>query len=211
MARSRTAPKNVSAPPAAPTAEVVDIAVGRRIRQIRKTKGMSLETVAAAASLSIGFLSQIERGISSPTLRALTSLADALQINLASLIDPAPAPAEARPVVVRSAKRAKLTLWKSGIQKQVLAGSSASARFTYCLLMLAPGAVSAEESYGHDGEEAGLIIEGRLKLVVGDQSWALVPGDSFHFDSTRPHRYENLADERTVVAILNLKDSPSSG
>ncbi|MCP1866569.1 helix-turn-helix domain-containing protein, partial [Bradyrhizobium japonicum] len=49
----------------------MDVAVGRRIRDLRRVRQFSLETVAARTNLSIGFLSQIERGLSSPSLRVL--------------------------------------------------------------------------------------------------------------------------------------------
>ena len=52
-------------------APAMDVAVGQRIRELRRARKLSLETVAARTKLSIGFLSQIERGLSSPSLRVL--------------------------------------------------------------------------------------------------------------------------------------------
>ncbi|WP_204323984.1 helix-turn-helix domain-containing protein, partial [Stenotrophomonas maltophilia] len=68
--------------------------VGARIRALRQAKGLSLDTVAGKAGLSIGFLSQIERGLSSPSLKALASLADALGLPIAGLFE-ARAPSDA--------------------------------------------------------------------------------------------------------------------
>ena len=71
------------------TAEpAVDIEVGGRIRDMRRDRGLSLEAVAARTQLSIGFLSQIERGLSSPSLRVLATLADALDVGIAALFSP---------------------------------------------------------------------------------------------------------------------------
>jgi len=63
----------------------MDVAVGQRIRDLRRTRAMSLEAVAARTDLSFGFLSQIERGLSSPSLRVLATLADVLGVGLAGL------------------------------------------------------------------------------------------------------------------------------
>ena len=70
---------------AAKAAPAMDVAVGQRIRELRRARAMSLETVAARTELSIGFLSQIERGLSSPSLRVLATLADVLGIGIAGL------------------------------------------------------------------------------------------------------------------------------
>ena len=70
---------------AAKAEPAMDVAVGQRIRDLRRTRAMSLEAVAARTDLSIGFLSQIERGLSSPSLRVLATLADVLGVGIAGL------------------------------------------------------------------------------------------------------------------------------
>jgi mannose-6-phosphate isomerase-like protein (cupin superfamily) len=54
-----------------------------------------------------------------------------------------------------------------------------------------PGADTGEEMYAHEGEEAGLVVEGRLELTVGGEVHILEPGDSYYFESSRPHRFRN--------------------
>jgi transcriptional regulator with XRE-family HTH domain len=188
--------------------EPVDLAVGQCIRAMRKRKGLSLESIATTTGLSIGFLSQIERGLSSPTLRALTSLADALGLSIAALLrDPADAIGET-PTITRGASRSSLLLWKSGIRKAVLAGGGASsgASFSFCVMVFDVHASSGDEAYSHQGQEAGYVLEGRLRLSIDEQSWMLDPGDSFHFASGQPHRFENAARRRTSVVMLNLHE-----
>lgn len=190
------------------TAEPVDLAVGQRIRALRKRKGLSLESIALTTGLSIGFLSQIERGLSSPTLRALTSLADALGLSIAALLrDPVDATGKA-PTITRGASRSSLLLWKSGIRKAVLAGGgpSSGASFSFSMMVFDIHGSSGDELYSHQGQEAGYVLEGRLKLSIDEQHWLLDPGDSFHFASEQPHRFENAARRRTRVVILNLHE-----
>lgn len=194
-----------------PLAEGVDAAVGQRIRLLRKERGLSLTTVAASTNLSIGYLSQIERGISSTSLRALTSLADALRVSIADLIQGSSrSKTDASSIVTRRNDRPKLKIWKSGIQKLVIAGGAGkpAAPFSFILLQFEAGASSGEERYTHYGEEAGYVLEGRLRLSVGEDTWSLNVGDSFHFPSTSPHRFENGAKTRTVVVMINLHQTP---
>jgi quercetin dioxygenase-like cupin family protein len=52
----------------------------------------------------------------------------------------------------------------------------------------------------HEGEEFGYVLEGRLKFMIEDQTYSLGPGDSYHFDATRPHTYE--AEGQSLVRVL---------
>lgn len=197
----------------------IDRVVGERIRALRREQGLSLETVAERCGVSIGFLSQIERGLSSPSLRVLTALADVLEVGFSSLFV---AEGEGRRgrkrksaangraaeadgvVVIRSGRRAKLKLWRSGIHKQLLTEPDAGGQLSYFLMHMEPGATSGEELYAHSGREAGLVMEGRLRLTVGEETWDLVRGDSFSFRSSRPHRFVNAARGRTVVVMVHV-------
>lgn len=178
--------------------------VGARIRNLRHERKMSLEMLARRTSLSIGFISQIERGISSPSLGALTSLADALDVSLSRLFEPSRGTASSGKIVVRTGSRAKLTAWRSGIYKQLLTADTPS-RFSFFLMTMEPGASSGLELYAHQGEEAGFVLQGRLRLTVDKQTWTLSRGDSFHFASAQPHRFVNAIRGKTVLLMLNLR------
>jgi uncharacterized cupin superfamily protein len=64
---------------------------------------------------------------------------------------------------------------------------------------LSPGASSGAEPYTHAGEEAGLVVRGRLELWVDGRKAILEPGDSFGFQSALPHRYCNPGPDETEV------------
>ena len=185
----------------------VDAAVGTRIRALRKSKALALKSIASKTGFSIGFLSQIERGLSSPTLRALMALADAMQVNLADIIRGATTPVPVAPVITRAADRSSITLWKSGIRKLALAGGglAAGAPFSMTLLEFAARTSSGPELYTHQGEEAGYVLQGRLLLEFSDRRWMLEPGDSFHFASDIPHRFENPLRRKVVAVMINIR------
>ena len=64
-----------------------------------------------------------------------------------------------------------------------------------------PGGSTGDERYTHDGEEAGLVIEGKMKLTVDAESWTLKQGHSFRFASRRPHRFSNPAEDAKAVVL----------
>ncbi|KWV59333.1 transcriptional regulator [Bradyrhizobium macuxiense] len=196
-ATARRAAKKPAEPP-------VDLAVGRRIRELRRAREMSLETVAARTKLSIGFISQIERGLSSPSLRVLATLADVLGVGIAALFGAAPSDDAASSVVTREAQRAELKLWRSGVSKQLLSPAGSDSRLNLFLVHLEPGGSTGDELYTHDGEEAGLVLEGEMTLTVDAETWTLKQGDSFRFASRRPHRFSNPdIDAKAVVLWVN--------
>src|SRR4051812_46073365 len=180
----------------------MDVAVGQRIRDLRRTRAMSLETVAARTDLSIGFLSQIERGLSSPSLRVLATLADVLGVGLAGLFG-AQETTGAAPdaIVTREHQRAKLNLWRTGISKQLLSPAGSEGRLNLFLVHMEPGGSTGDELYTHDGEEAGLVLEGAMTLTVDAETWQLKSGDSFRFASRRPHRFSNPAEDAKAVVL----------
>ena len=183
----------------------MDVAVGRRIRDLRRVRQFSLETVAARTELSIGFLSQIERGLSSPSLRVLATLADVLGVGIAALFGASPsADGGSDQVVTRGQQRPELKLWRTGVSKQLLSPASADSKLNLFLVHLEPGGSTGDELYTHDGEEAGLVLEGEMLLTVDSETWSLKTGDSFRFASRRPHRFSNPAqDAKAVVLWVN--------
>lgn len=182
----------------------MDLAVGRRIRDLRREHKLSLETIADRTDLSIGFLSQIERGLSSPSLRVLATLADVLGVGIAALFGSQPTDTASGGVVTRQSQRAELKLWRTGISKQLLSPSGAENRLNLFLVHMEPGGNTGDELYTHDGEEAGLVLEGEMTLTVDAETWSLKQGDSFRFASRRPHRFSNPADDaRSVVLWVN--------
>lgn len=202
---ARAGSTSAAAAPAAPdTARVV----GAHMRALRKVRALSLVQVAQATGLSIGYLSQIERGLSSPHLRALTALADALGVAVADLLGaPTAARADGRApaTVIRAGEQPGRVLWRAGIGKRRLAGGATGdgAPFSFSLMAFEPGAGAADEPCRHQGEACGLVLQGRLELMVGAQTWVLNRGDSFQFHSDEPHRFRNLSRGRTQVVLVN--------
>jgi transcriptional regulator with XRE-family HTH domain len=198
----RRSPAKLTSPPAAELA--MDVEVGRRIRDLRRRRRLSLDVIASRTGLSIGFLSQIERGLSSPSLRVLATLADVLGVGIAALFDAKETTDAASAVVTREHQRAELRLWRTGVSKQLLSPAGSQNSLNLFLVHIEAGGNTGDELYTHDGEEAGLVLQGEMMLTVDAETWALKAGDSFRFASRRPHRFSNPSDAaKSIVLWVN--------
>jgi transcriptional regulator with XRE-family HTH domain len=198
-----SSPAAKTSPPDTASQSEVDQQIGAGLRRLRRERSLSLVDLAARTQLSIGFLSQIERGKSSPTLRALVSMADALGVGLVDLFPLSVAASDQTATIVRGAARSELQLWRSGIRKQLLTPHTEGSKLSLYLVELEPGASTGDEFYTHGGEEAGLVMIGAMTLRVENESWTLQEGDSFRFLSSRPHRFANAAEGETRVLWVN--------
>ncbi|KXJ58818.1 MAG: Cro/Cl family transcriptional regulator [Thalassospira sp. Nap_22] len=176
--------------------ETQDI-VGDQMRGLRKAKGMTLQSLAKKTALSVGYLSQLERNLASPSIRALSAIARALGVNISWFFaEPDGVQSKESSVVVRAKARRSLS-FASGIRDELLCPSLTGA-LEMLLCTLEPGA-SSGDLYTHTGEEAGFVSNGQLELRIEDDVFLLNAGDSFHFDCSRPHGYRNPGSEVTIV------------
>jgi len=172
--------------------------LGARLRELRKARSMTLQALADKAGLSVGFLSQLERNQASPSVRALNTLAQALDVSIHWFFpDPEEEQDPDADVIVRSGRRRAIR-FDTGIKDELLC-PTLTGKLEMLLCTLQPGATSDDELYSHNGEEAGYVAGGTLELTIEDRIYVLDAGDSFHFDSNRPHRYRNPGDEVTTV------------
>jgi transcriptional regulator with XRE-family HTH domain len=171
--------------------------IGLEIRDLRRARQMTIKDLAIATSLSIGHLSEIERGLASPSVQALHDIAEALGMNISWFFHNAEGTEVERDIVVRASNRRTLN-FSSGITDELLS-VNLRGQLELLLSRFAPGSTSGAKPYTHRGEEAGIVIQGSLELWVEDRKFLLNEGDSFSFESTRPHKYSNPGDTEAVV------------
>ena len=181
-----TAESESNAPPLNP-----DQALGALMRQARKDRGLSINAVASKAGLSIGLISQIERGLTSPSIRSLRLLAHAIGVPVETFFTQGdPVTVDEADFVVRPASRRMLDLHHAGIAMQIITPSAPGALQMF-MAEIAPGAYSGAELDSHESEEAGIVISGQLDLWLGTRQFQLFEGDAFRFGPMTPHRYGN--------------------
>ena len=171
--------------------------IGAKLRGLRQRQARTLADVSAVTGISVGHLSQLERDLVSPSIKTLHDISRALGVNISWFFTPEMPLEHASQYVVRRAARRHIR-FAEGIDDYQL--NSLSVRQIGLLYStFAPGASSGESPYAHDGEEAGLVIAGKLELWIDGVSLRLEAGDSFSFPSHRPHRYRNPGRARAVV------------
>jgi transcriptional regulator with XRE-family HTH domain len=177
-----------------------DIRVGRRVRALRLERGLSITEAAGRAGISIGTLSQIERGITSLRVRTLWPLAAALEADPGQLIDDENDRASDLYVVRRRSRRT-IPVRSEGIAKELL--SPPRAALTGLFVTIEPAAGTGEAPYSHAGHEFALVLSGELEIVVDTVVYRLKAGDSFAFKSTLPHAFRNPASSTCKVVWIN--------
>lgn len=176
-----------------------DASLGLAVRIARQRREMSLKQVADGAGISVGLMSQIERGISSPSVRVLRAICAVLEIPVLSLFDRdgQHADREAQ-MIVRAGRRRSVDFGDRGFVKSFLNAHDGGA-LQVMELVLAEGGGSGDDAYRHDGEECGLVLSGSFELYVDGDLFRLNPGDAFHFESRLPHKFRNLHPGETRV------------
>lgn len=191
--------------------------LGPRLRLAREERRLSVRELARRIGCSASLISQIERGVSVPSVGVLYSLATELDSSLDYLLfgadqgQRAPVPEAAaegdgRVVVSRggpgSGSAGSGLVQRAGCRKIIDLASGvrwerltpgADARTDFLEVVYSPGGHSTDERrpLRHDGHEYGLVLSGTLQANVGFESYELGPGDSIAFDSSTPHEYLN--------------------
>jgi DNA-binding transcriptional MerR regulator/mannose-6-phosphate isomerase-like protein (cupin superfamily) len=168
---------------------------GPRLRQLRLQRGLNLAEVAAAAGVSVGFLSAVERSQMSASVGTLRRLARFYRTNILEFFDPP----EANSRLVRPSRR-KVLEAGPGVRMELLAwGNTAMEPH---LFRIKPHAGSGE-AYQHEGEEFLFVLRGELKISLDGAEYDLKRGDSFYFESATPHRWTNPGPGETWLLWVN--------
>jgi transcriptional regulator with XRE-family HTH domain len=163
--------------------------IGSQIRELRKIKGFTLQQMADQVSVSIGFMSQIERNRSKLPIGLLKKISDVLGVHMnwffAGNVN---GPPEERDFIVRAGNRRRMSFTGTGISEELLS-PNLTGPLEMLLSTIDVGADS--DFYSHEGAEAGYVLRGSLELWIGKSRFDLEEGDSFSFRSTTSHRCRN--------------------
>lgn len=179
-------------------AEAGDREFGARLRSARLARQLTLQQLAQAAGLSIGQLSQIERGLSSPSIRTLRQICHCLGIDGATLFQPEPS-ADAHDdgrYCVTAGHRRQLRFRDLRVTKFRVTPKACPEMEAY-LIAVGPGGTMGE-FISAASERIGFVIEGELDFSVGDTVMRLCAGDSFGCAAGEPYRWANSSTETTT-------------
>lgn len=169
------------------------VAIGSRIRAARQAQRMTIEQVADSTGLTKGFLSRIERDLTSPSVASLVTLCEVLSVPIGDLFQ---AP-ETNLVKLDTAPR--ISLGGDGIAEKLLTVRSEH-RIQMIRAVIDPHGKGESELYSVDCEVDVLhVVSGQLRLIMTHESYDLGPGDTMTFPGREPHSWSNDTDEEVVI------------
>ncbi|MDR3765786.1 MAG: cupin domain-containing protein [Butyricicoccus sp.] len=190
--------------------------MGKKIRAIRTAKDMKITEMARLSGLTTSMISQMERGLISPSIETLKKIGNVLDVPLSFLFEtegergapvtdfntqPTVQLFGASPVVHASARK-KLSPG-DGIELQLL-NPNLNGPIEFIYNIYQPHSGTGREKYSHPGNECGLVLTGELVVEIEDETYVLRAGDSITFDSTKPHAKRNLSDQVCTCVWANV-------
>ena len=165
----------------------IEVDLGARIRTLRLARGETLRKLAAQAGVTESFLSQVERGVASPSIASVQRIARALGTSIAELF----ATDDRAGIVVRASDRRRVVYQGLGAVDEFLTRAT-DGRLQVIMSTIQPGGGTGDEAYTHDSdEEVVVVLDGILDLWVGPEHYRLETGDAVTHSSRVPHRNTN--------------------
>ncbi len=179
---------------AAPPARAAGL--GADLRALRKSRGLTLADLAVRLGRSVGYLSQVERGLSDISISDLGRVAGLLDVPISWFFAQGAAPEAERGHIVRGPARRRLGSAESGLTEELLSPDLGGS-FEIIRSQFEPGAELAQDNHRRT-EEAGYVVSGALELWISGRHFTLQAGDSFRFHD-EPYRWRNPGPESCVV------------
>lgn len=174
--------------------------IGSKVKELRTGSRMTLRELSEKTSLSTGFLSQLERGLTSIATDSLMKIADALDVELSYFFIK---PAKRKSSIMRSYEKEILRIDNGKYINYLLTSNPSDKQMTPRLIEILPSSTDEKlDQYQHEGEEFVYVQEGVLTLFINDERYELYPGDSAHYSSKVLHNYANYTNK--MVRIIEV-------
>jgi len=183
------------------------VEVGKKIKELREARKMSLQDLADKTGYSSALLSQFENHMFSPPLGALVRLSAALGVNVSDFLGES---REQRPfILVRREKHDVVSSVSSregvnlGYSYEALGCGMSGHRMEPFIVTLEPVPIREKHLSVHEGEEFIYVLEGKMKIMLREDTEVLEPGDSIYFKCTMPHHVTCDGDEPArILAVI---------
>jgi len=173
------------------------LVVGKRIREIRAQRGLSLRALAELSKLSTNAISLIERGDNSPTVSSLHNLANALAVPITTFFEQQP-----DGQVIHLKKEHRPASETAGVKMESLGSGLPNQQLEPFLMTIGPRASSTSSQITHSGEELVYVLNGALVCRINEQEYPLEQGDSLLFLASQPHIYRNETRKPAQILIV---------
>lgn len=173
--------------------------INAKIKELRLARDLTLQGLADRCGLSVGFLSQVERGNSSLTITSLQRIAEGLDVPITMFFETT----TNTNFTVKASEQRPFSIEGSDVVYTRLAGNFPGRTFEPMIVEL-PANHRIENVYSHPGEEFYHVLEGTVCMNVAGTDYLLREGDSIHFPSTVEHYWENPSGARTrLLCVLH--------
>lgn len=192
--------------------KVLEVAIGREVRAFRKQKEITVAELASMTGLSIGMLSKIENGNTSPSLNTLQTLANALSVPLTSFFRRFEEQRSAVHTKTGEGVELERDGTRAGHQYNLLGhiGANSSGVIVEPYLITLSEQSDVFPMFQHGGIETIYMLEGKVDYRHGDDVFSLVPGDTLFFDADAPHGPEGLVQlPARYLSIISYPQSVS--
>jgi transcriptional regulator with XRE-family HTH domain len=177
------------------------VAIGSRLRAARQAQRMTIEQVAESTGLTKGFLSRVERDLTSPSVASLVTLCQVLSISIGDLFQ------VPETHLTRAAEAPRISLGGQGINERLMTARS-ERRLQMIRAVVEPHGRGEDELYSVDCEVETLHVEGRFVLIFPNSRYELDAGDTVTFPGREPHTWLN-PDDREAVVLWTLVPAAS--
>ncbi len=178
-----------------------NVRIGQQIRDLRKAKGITLQVMATHIGRSVGYVSQVERGVSALPIPLLQAISDILDVNIAWFFhSETEQPIEEMGKVVRAGARRQIDFSGTGIHEELLS-PSLSGELLMILSTFSPEAGTEHARRRRKGEEGGYVQSGQLDLTIGEETFELNAGDSFSIVGDKPHSVKNPSKTEDAIVV----------
>ncbi|WP_026895339.1 helix-turn-helix domain-containing protein [Clostridiisalibacter paucivorans] len=179
--------------------------IGSKIKKIRKSNGMTLKELSEKTNLSVGFLSQLERGLTTIAIDSLQLIAEALRVELSYFI--AQPESKKRPVL-KSFEQKIYKVMNCNFINYHLSNNLEDMDLLPRLIDILPMDVEEEvKEYSHNGEEFVYVLEGILTLILEGKEYRLYPGDSAHYSSHSTHNWANYTNRTVKIVVVSTPNN----
>jgi len=180
--------------------EQLVINVGRRIRELREQRGLTLRQLSEKADVSPSTIQKIEKNLISPSLGTVLRIAKGLETTIESLLNAHP---QSRDVVyLPKEKRGTIAVPDLKITLQSLAEGLPDQPFSAVVLTIPKGARMKEREFQHHGEELMFCLKGTVEFTIRDQRYLLTAGDSLRFKSHLRHFWKHVGEEEAQLLMI---------
>lgn len=178
--------------------------LGERLRALRQERGLSIAQVARQTGLTKGFLSQLERDLTSVSLSALARICSALGVRFGDVLDEPPTGA-----VIRREGAIRWT--EVGNHEDVVLSPPEEQRLNLIESRIPPGVSAGDEFYTFPADvELIYVLAGSLELRIGDELLTLTSGETFTYSPRDPHAWRNPSETEETVVLWFAVPNPYS-